>query len=80
MALNLFRSQICRVYAVIPQIDIWRAASLMLKHYGEKALEESAARADELESRGDYDGAATWRRITVAVEQLDNTTPPGPVH
>jgi hypothetical protein len=56
---------------VIPEIDIWRAANLMLKRYGEKALKESAARADELESRGDYDGAATWRRITVAVEQLE---------
>ena len=31
--------------AANPEIDIWRAASLMLKHYGEKALEESAARA-----------------------------------
>jgi hypothetical protein len=29
---------------MIPEIDIWRAASLMLKRYGEKALEESAAR------------------------------------
>ena len=35
----------CRV---IPEIDIWRAATLMLKRYGEKALEESAARVDEL--------------------------------
>jgi hypothetical protein len=26
---------------MIPEIDIWRAASLMLKRYGEKALEES---------------------------------------
>jgi hypothetical protein len=43
---------------VIPEIDIWRAANLMLKRYGEKALEESAARADELESHDDYDGAA----------------------
>jgi hypothetical protein len=65
---------------VIPEIDIWRAASLMLKRYGEKALEESTARADHLESRGDYDGAATWRRITAAVEQLKNTTPPGQLH
>jgi hypothetical protein len=30
---------------MIPEIDIWRAASLMLKRYGEKALEESTARA-----------------------------------
>jgi len=28
----------------------------------------------------DHDGAATWRRITAAVEQLANNTPPGPVH
>ena len=34
--------------AMIPEIEIWRAASLMLKRYGEKALEESAERADEL--------------------------------
>jgi hypothetical protein len=63
---------------VIPEIDIRRAANLMLKRYGEKALEESAMRADELAAGGDHDGAVTWRRITVL--QLANTTPPGPVH
>jgi hypothetical protein len=39
------------------------AAQLMLKRYGERALEESAARADELGLAGDEDGATTWRRI-----------------
>jgi hypothetical protein len=29
---------------VIPEIDIWRAATLMLKRYGEKALEQSSTR------------------------------------
>ena len=52
----------------------------MLKRYGEKALEESAARVDELAADGDHDGAATWRRMTDAVGQLANTTLPGPVH
>jgi hypothetical protein len=33
---------------MIPEIDIWRAAQLMLKRYGETALEESTMRADEL--------------------------------
>jgi hypothetical protein len=61
--------------AMIPEIDIWRAASLMLKRYGEKALEESAARADELFAEQDHDGAAVWRRIIDAVGQLANTTP-----
>jgi hypothetical protein len=65
---------------VVPEIDIWRAANLMLKRYGEKALEESATRVDELASDDDHDGADTWRRITAAVEQLANTTPPGPLH
>ena len=67
-------------YGVIPEIDIWRAATLMLKRYGEKALEESAARIDELATAGDDDGVAVWRRISDAVGQLANTTPPGPVH
>ena len=65
---------------VIPEIDIWRAATLMLKRYGDKALEQSRTRIDELAADGDYDGADTWRRITTAVEQLVNTTPPGAVH
>ena len=65
---------------MIPEIDIWRAAVLMLKRYGEKAPAECATRADELVAGGDHAGADTWRRITVAVEQLANTTPPGPLH
>jgi hypothetical protein len=65
---------------VIPEIDIWRAATLMLKRYGDKAFEQSATRADGLAAGGDHDGADTWRRITAAVEQLANTTPPGPPH
>ena len=28
---------------MIPEIEIWRAASLMLKRYGEKALEQHRA-------------------------------------
>jgi hypothetical protein len=52
----------------------------MLKRYGEKAVEESTIRADELAAAGDANGAATWRRMTAAVGQLTNNTPSGPVH
>ena len=52
----------------------------MLKRYGEKAVEECTTRADQLAAENDYDGAAVWRRITDAVSQLANRTPPGPVH
>jgi hypothetical protein len=55
-------------------------ANPMLKRCGEKALEESAMRADELAAAGDDHGVATWRRIADAVAQLANNTPPGPVH
>jgi hypothetical protein len=56
------------------------AANLMLRRYGEKAVEESYARADELAAQDDYNGLATWRRITDAVSQLANTTPLGSLH
>ena len=65
---------------VIPEIEIWRAANLMLKRYGERALEESAARVDELAAQDDYNGASVWRRITDAVGQLANTTASGRPH
>jgi hypothetical protein len=78
--LNVSRPQEWDFPGVIPEIDIWRAATLLLKRYGEKALEQSATRADELAADGDHDGADTWRRITLAVEQLANTTPPGRPH
>ena len=78
--LNEWRSKACNLVRVIPEIDIWRAANLMLKRYGDKALEESEARADELAAADDYNGVAVWRRIRGAVAQLTNKTPPGPVH
>jgi hypothetical protein len=78
--LNVCRPQSCDFSAVIPEIDIWRAATLMLKRYGDNALEESRTRGDQLAADGDHDGADTWRRITAAVVQLANTTPPGPIH
>ena len=65
---------------MIPEIDIWRAATLMLKRYGEKAHEQSTLRAEELTADGDPDGALTWRRITDAVLHLADTKPPGPGH
>ena len=64
---------------MIPEIYIRRAANLMLKRYGEKALEASAARADELAAGGDHDGAGDLApEITDAVAQLANKTRPGP--
>ena len=77
------------VPSVIREIEIWRAAVLMLSRYAGDAEANSFRRAVELrpkgESRrsapklaaeGDHAGAAIWRRITVAIEQLTDTTGP----
>jgi hypothetical protein len=55
--LNVSRRQACNFLRGIPEIDIWRAANLMVKRYGDKALEESSSRADELTAGGDHQGA-----------------------
>jgi hypothetical protein len=46
----------------------------------DEAMLESAQRAHELAADGDRAGAATWLRITAAIGQLANTTPPRTVH
>ena len=61
------------------EIEIWRAAYLVLRWYGATAEQDSARRADELVGAGDPAGAAGWRRIEV-IGQLANRTPPGPLH
>jgi hypothetical protein len=44
--LNVSQRQACNFLGVIPEIEIWRAAHLMVKCYGDKALEESSTRVD----------------------------------
>jgi hypothetical protein len=62
---------------MIPEIDVWRVASLMIKRYGENAEVECARRADEFVEAGDENGAAVWRRVTRATAELANCTPEG---
>ena len=72
---------------MIREIEIWGVAVLMINRYAGDAEANSFHRAVELrpkgESRrsapklaaeGDRAGAAIWRRITVAIEQLTDTT------
>ena len=76
---------------MIREIDIWRVAVLMVNRYADEAKANSDWRAAELRPRGesrrsapklatdgDHAGAAIWRRVTVAIEQLTDTT--GPPH
>jgi hypothetical protein len=64
------------VPSVIREIEIWRVAVLMINRYVDEAEANSIMRAEELAPEGDYAGAAIWRRVTVAIEQLTDTTLP----
>jgi hypothetical protein len=66
------KHKLCYGFSVIREIEIWRAAVLMVNRYAD----EAEANAEELASEGDHAGAAIWRRITVAIEQLTDTTGP----
>ena len=44
---------------MIPDLDVWRVAQLMVKRYGEHAAIQAGMRADELLAEGDVDGGAT---------------------
>ena len=59
---------------MIREIEIWRFAVLMINRYADDAGANSFRRAEELAAEGDHAEAAIWRRITVAIEQLTDTT------
>ena len=46
----------CMIFA---ELDIWRAAQLLVKRYGDDAAIQAGMRAEELLARGDDDGAVT---------------------
>jgi hypothetical protein len=55
---------------VIREIEIWRVAMLMVNRYADGTRTNSFQRAEQLAAEGDHAGAAIWRRITSAIEQL----------
>ena len=53
---------------MIPELDIYRAAKLVIDRDGEDAQLYAAARTVVLAGEGDEEGAAIWRQIAAAVE------------
>ena len=53
-----------------PDIDIWRAANLLMKQHGEIAEIVAARRADLMLERGDPEGRLVWLRIRRAIVEL----------
>jgi hypothetical protein len=55
---------------MIPDLDIYRSANVLVKQHGQDAPIEAAMRADSMRDNGDLDGFAVWKRVIKAVEEL----------
>ena len=60
---------------MIPHLDIYRSANLLVKQHGEDAPIEAAMRADAMLEKGDLHGYAVWKRNLRAVEELQKAEP-----
>ena len=55
---------------MISDLDVWRAANLLIRQHGGNAELEAARRADLMLDRGDRDGELLWLRIKRAITAL----------
>ena len=59
----------------VSDLDIYRAANLLVKRHGTEATIHAAMNADAMLDRGDIDGERVWLRIMKAVEEMLSTRP-----
>ncbi len=55
---------------MISDLDIYRAANLLIDRHGADALIEAARMIDGMLDKGDLEGRAVWLRIRHAIETL----------
>lgn len=55
---------------MIPDIDIWRCAQLMVNNHGDEAALEAAAMADDFLAKGNIEAQRVWLRIVKAIDEL----------
>ena len=60
---------------MIPDLDIYRSANVLVKQHGDDAPIEAAMRADAMLEKGDVEGYAVWKRILRAVGELQRMGP-----
>jgi hypothetical protein len=65
--------------AMISDLDIWRAANLLIRQHGDEAELAAAQRADLMLERGDLEGQTVWKRIRRTVVEFQ-APPTGPTH
>ena len=60
---------------MIPDLDIYRSANVIIKQYGEDAPIHATTLADAMFEKGDLNGYAVFKRILRAVEELRGQEP-----
>ncbi len=56
-------------------LDIFRTANVLVKHYGEDAALEAAQRADIMLEKGSVDGQRVWKRVLAAIKEIQRKEP-----
>ena len=59
------------------EIDLYLAATEMIKHHGNDAVLHAAMKSDELLAKGDMQGAAVWRDVVKKIQILSRQTSQG---
>ncbi len=60
---------------MIPDLDIFRSAQVLVKRHGQDAPIHAAMRAEAMLDKGDLDGCAVWKRVLQAVGELQRARP-----
>jgi len=61
---------------MIANLEIYRVAACIIDCYGENAVPFVLGRAERLRGRGDFEAAAIWFGLLVAIEQLQRAHRP----
>lgn len=60
---------------MVADIDIWHAADVLIKEYGEDAEMIAAQRADALLAEGETDGHRFFKAVLEAIHELRRSAP-----
>ena len=55
---------------MISELDIYRAANLLIRHHGQEAEIEATRKADLMVDRADIEGRSVWLRIRRAIIEM----------
>jgi hypothetical protein len=65
---------------MVAEIDVYRAANLLIQQHGDNAEWEAARLGDLAIEKGDPGGERVWVEVLKAIKVLMETKPSGPVN